>query len=206
VAAHAELLGRFVGGEADVLVGTQMIAKGLDVPAVALVGVVLADIGLHMPDFRAAERTFQVLTQVSGRAGRGPAPGRVVIQTYVPEHYAIQRAAAQDYGAFYEQEIAYRRAQANPPITRLVRLLVGHTAEGAARREAQRFAGVLRRVVREWDMAGVDVVGPAPTYPPRVRNAWRWHLLVRAADPRVLLDKVSIPPGWLVDVDPLDVT
>ena len=205
VAAHAELLGRFVGKEADVLVGTQMIAKGLDIPSVALVGIVLADIGLHVPDFRAPERTFQLLTQVAGRAGRGPAPGRVVIQTYVPDHYAIEAAAAQDYARFYAQEIDYRRAQANPPLTRLVRLLFGHTDRDAARHEAARLANVLGRVIREWDMRGVDVVGPAPTYPPRVRNAWRWHLLVRAPDPRLLLDKVNVPPGWTVDVDPVDV-
>ena len=205
VAAHAKLLGRFVAKEADVLVGTQMIAKGLDIPSVALVGIVLADIGLHMPDFRAPERTFQLLTQVAGRAGRGPAPGLVVLQTYVPDHYAIEAAATQDYARFYSQEIEYRRAQANPPLTRLVRLLFGHTDRDAARREAARLANVLGRVIREWDMRGVDVVGPAPTYPPRVRNAWRWHLLVRAPDPRLLLDKVNVPPGWTVDVDPVDV-
>ncbi|MCH8847567.1 MAG: primosomal protein N' [Chloroflexi bacterium] len=205
VAAHAELLRRFVAKEADVLVGTQMIAKGLDIPSVALVGIVLADIGLHTPDFRAPERTFQLLTQVAGRAGRGPEPGRVVIQTYVPDHYAIEAAAAQDYARFYSQEIDYRRAQANPPLTRLVRLLFGHTDRDAARREAARMANVLGRVIREWDMHGVEVVGPAPTYPPRVRNAWRWHLLVRAPDPRLLLDKVKVPPGWTVDVDPVDV-
>ncbi|MCH7482783.1 MAG: primosomal protein N' [Chloroflexi bacterium] len=205
VAAHAELLRRFTEREADILVGTQMIAKGLDIPSVALVGIVLADIGLHTPDFRAPERTFQLLTQVSGRAGRGPAPGRVVIQTYVPDHYAIEAAAAQDYARFYSQEIEYRRAQANPPLTRLVRLLFGHTDRDAARHEAARMANVLGHVIREWDMGGVDIVGPAPTYPPRVRNAWRWHLLVRAPDPRLLLDKVSVPPGWTIDVDPVDV-
>ena len=205
VAAHAELLGRFVAREADVLVGTQMIAKGLDIPSVALVGVVLADIGLHMPDFRAPERTFQLLTQVSGRAGRGPGPGRVVIQTYVPDHYAIEAAAAQDYARFYTEELAYRRAQANPPLTRLTRLLFGHTDRDAARHEATRLSNALGSVIREWDMRRVEVVGPAPTYPPRVRNAWRWHLLVRAPDPRLLLDKVNVPPGWTIDVDPVDV-
>ncbi len=203
--AHGELLHSLTSGEADILVGTQMITKGLDVPNVALVGVVLADVGLNFPDFRAPERTFQVLTQVAGRAGRGGSAGRVIIQTYQPDNYAIRTAAAQDYDAFYRQEMAQRRSQDNPPLTRLVRLVLGHSQEEAARKEAMRFAGILRRVMREWDMRGVDIIGPAPAYPPRLRGAWRWHLLLRADDPRLLLDKVAVPPGWLVDVDPVNV-
>ena len=204
--AHERLLHTFAGGEADVLVGTQMVAKGLDVPSVDLVGVVLADIGIHMPDFRAAERTFQLLTQVAGRAGRGAQAGHAVIQTYLPEHYAVQTAAAQDYAAFYAAEMERRRAQGNPPYSRLVRLLYdGHSNRDVALREAQSFAGRLRRTVQEWDMRGVDVVGPAPTHPPRIQNAWRWHLLIRGPEPRILLDKVSVPPSWRVDVDPVNI-
>lgn len=204
--AHERLLRAFTDGDADVLVGTQMIAKGLDVPSVDLVGVVLADIGIHMPDFRAAERTFQLLTQVAGRAGRGPKVGRAVIQTYLPDHYAVQAASNQDYAAFYAVEMEHRRAQGNPPFSRLVRLLYdGHSDRQTALKEAQLLAGRLRRTAREWDMRGVDVIGPAPTYPPRIRNAWRWQMLVRAAEPRVLLDKVSVPPSWRVDVDPVNI-
>lgn len=204
--AHERLLRSFTGGEADVLVGTQMVAKGLDVPSVDLVGVVLADIGIHMPDFRAPERTFQLLTQVAGRAGRGPQAGYAVVQTYLPDHYAIQAAAEQDYAAFYDMEMEHRRAQGNPPFGRLVRLLYdGHSDRRTAQNEAQQLAGRLRRTVREWDMSGVDVIGPAPTYPPRIRNAWRWHLLIRAVEPQILLDKVSIPSAWRVDVDPVNI-
>jgi primosomal protein N' (replication factor Y) len=206
-AAHAELLERFESGEADVLVGTQMIAKGLDIASVTLVGVVLADLGLHMPDYRAPERTFQLLTQVAGRAGRGATRGVAIIQTYAPEHYAVQAAARQDYEGFYEREMAYRRAQGNPPAGRLVRLLFGHGEAAAARAEAVRLAALLRKVAREWDMTSVDVVGPAPAYPPRVRGAWRWHIYVRGPeqgqDPRILLEKVVLPPAWTIDVDPV---
>ena len=204
--AHERLLRSFTEGEADVLVGTQMVAKGLDVPSVDLVGVVLADIGIHMPDFRAPERTFQLLTQVAGRAGRGPQAGYAVVQTYLPDHYAIQAAAEQDYAAFYATEMEHRRAQGNPPFGMLVRLLYdGHSDRRTAQNEAQQLAGRLRRTVYEWDMRGVDVIGPAPTYPPRIRNAWRWQLLIRAAEPQMLLDKVSIPSAWRVDVDPVNI-
>lgn len=204
--AHERLLRSFAEGEADVLVGTQMVAKGLDVPSVDLVGAVLADIGIHMPDFRAPERTFQLLTQVAGRAGRGPRAGYAVIQTYLPDHYAIQAAAEQDYTAFYSTEMEHRRAQGSPPFSRLVRLLYdGHSDRHTAQNEARQLAGRLRRTVHEWDMRGVDVIGPAPTYPPRIRNAWRWQLLIRAPEPRLLLDKLSIPSAWRVDVDPVNI-
>ena len=206
VRAHTELLERFAKGDADVLVGTQMIAKGLHLPAVTLVGVVLADIGLHVPDFRAAERTFQVLTQVAGRAGRGADPGRVVVQTYVPDHYAIRAAARQDYEAFYDQELGYRRSLGAPPYARLVKLSFAHTDEPTARREAQRVAVQLRREARAWGMTDEHVIGPAPAYPARLRGAWRWQLVVRGPDPRRLVDKVELPPAWVMDVDPASVT
>ena len=203
LAAHADLLNRFEGHEADILVGTQMIAKGLDIPSVTLVGVVLSDLGLHLPDFRAPERTFQLLTQVAGRAGRGTDQGEVVTQTYVPEHYAVTSAAHQDYRAFYEREMQYRRAHGNPPISKLIRLAFGHSTERTARNEAQTMASTLRRAAQQWDFRDVDIVGPAPGFPPRMRGAWRWHLFLRGPQPRLLLDKVALPPSWTVDVDPV---
>jgi len=205
-AAHAELLRHFESGEANVLIGTQMIAKGLDIPSVTLVGVVLADLALYVPDFRAPERTFQLLTQVAGRAGRGATPGEAVIQTYDPSHYAVQAAAMQDYDAFYEQEMRHRIAHGNPPARRLARLMLGHSQEEGARHEAQRLASLLRHAIREWDMPRVEIVGPVPAYPPRLRGAWRWHLVIRAPDPAALLDKISIPPAWAVDIDPAQVS
>jgi primosomal protein N' (replication factor Y) len=138
--AHYELLSRFRAQEADVLIGTQMIAKGLDFPNVTLVGVVAADATLNLPDYRAAEHTFQLVTQVAGRAGRAEKPGRVVVQTYEPEHYCIQAASRQDYRAFFEEEMTYRRRRAYPPYAALCRLLV----EGADAERAHETAQALR--------------------------------------------------------------
>jgi len=205
VAAHTELLRSFQAREADILVGTQMIAKGLDIPSVTLVGVVLADLGLNLPDFRAPERTFQLLTQVAGRAGRGNERGNVIIQSYEPDHYAVQAAMRQDYRGFYERELELRRAHGNPPVTRLIRLLFGHSKPNQAGNEAQRMASALRRAAREWDISDIHVIGPAPGYPSRIRGAWRWHLFLRGTDPVLLLNKVDLPPGWIVDVDPVNV-
>ncbi len=203
IKAHQELLDRFASGDSDVLVGTQMIAKGLHVPAVTLVSAVLADVGLHVPDYRSGERTFQVLCQVAGRAGRGSEAGRVIIQTFVPDHYAIQAAAAQDYGEFYEKELHFRKAQRYPPLGKLIRLAFGHRNEATAQGEAQRMAASLKRAAREWGFSRTSIIGPAPAYPPRLRGIWRWHILLRADNPRLLLDKVRLPPNWRVDVDPV---
>ena len=128
--AHELILDRFTRHEADVLIGTQMIAKGLDLPLVTLVGVVSADTALHLPDFRSGERTFQLLTQVAGRAGRSGLGGRVIIQTYTPEHYAIQAASRHDYKTFVAQELASRAALGYPPYSRLARLVLQHSAAG----------------------------------------------------------------------------
>ena len=132
--AHEALMASFARGEADVLVGTQMVAKGLDLPRVTLAGAILADLGLHLPDYRSAERTFQLLCQVAGRAGRGGEPGQAIIQTYSPEHYAVRLAAAQDYDAFAAEELAFRRTHAYPPFSRLGRLLFQHTNAAYAQR------------------------------------------------------------------------
>lgn len=141
--AHEAILGRFRRGETDILVGTQMIAKGLDFPNVTLVGVVLADLSLNLPDYRSAERTFQLLTQVAGRAGRADYPGQVVIQTYEPEHYAIALAARQDYRAFYTRESEYRRISLYPPFTVIARIVFTSAQEAAARSAAEDAEGKL---------------------------------------------------------------
>ena len=203
--AHETVLERFARGEAQVLVGTQMVAKGLHVPSVTLVGAVLADIGLHLPDFRAGERVFQLLCQVAGRAGRGVGQGIAIVQTYRPDYYAVVLAAQQDYPAFYRQEADFRRAQRLPPFSRLVRLLFTHTNDVRCQREAERLGRVLRHQRQIWGLAEVDVLGPAPAYPTRVRGRYRWHILLRGPDPRLLLDRAELPQGWLVDVDPVSV-
>ncbi len=201
--SHEALLKKFRGGEADILIGTQMVAKGLDIPAVTLVGVVSADTSLNLPDFRAGERTFQLLSQVAGRAGRGPGGGRVIIQTYTPDHYAIRAAAAHDYAAFYAQEIAFRRELRNPPFAALARLVYVHPNEAAARREAARLKDVLTQEINTRGVAGIDIVGPAPAFIPRRRGRYRWQLVLRGGELAAFLAPVDLPRGWTVDVDPV---
>lgn len=173
---HAKILGRFARGEIDILIGTQMLAKGHDYPGVTLVGVLNADTGLAHPDFRAAEQTFQLLTQVAGRAGRGARPGEVYLQTFRPKHFAIQAAVQHDYAAFYAEEIAHRRAAGYPPFRRLAHLLI----EAECPETAERAALLLRRITREardsLGFAGLELLGPAPAVISRIKNRYRWRL------------------------------
>ena len=204
--AHEDLLNRFLKGEAQVLVGTQMIAKGLHIPSVTLVGAISADIGLNAPDFRSGERAFQILCQVTGRAGRGPAEGRAIIQTFQPDHYALIAAQSQDYRAFYQKEIQFRREHNNPPFSRLVRLLYTHTNPALCHREAQRTARNLRQEQAASGVADLELIGPAPAYPPRIRGHYRWHLILRGPSPASILERVSISQGWAIDIDPVMVS
>ncbi|MGC9359083.1 MAG: primosomal protein N' [Anaerolineae bacterium] len=201
--SHDRLLSRFVEGRADVLVGTQMIAKGLDLPLVTLVGVVAADTSLHLPDFRSAERTFQLLTQVAGRAGRSVLGGEVIIQTYTPDHYAIRAASRHDYDGFYRQEIRWRRERWYPPISRMARLLYESTSARAAQEQPRRLHALLTHRIRRLGLADVDLIGPAPAFFARERGRWRRHLLIRARDPAELLAGIRLPLGWRLDVDPV---
>jgi primosomal protein N' (replication factor Y) len=199
--AVQKLLSQVIRGETDVLVGTQMIAKGHDFPRVTLVGVISADVGLGLADFRAPERTFQLLTQVAGRAGRGAREGHVIIQTYQPSHYAVEAAAGYDYEGFVARELAYRHDAGYPPYARLVRMLFSHANPRFAREEAMRTARALELRRAE---AGSDtrVVGPSPAYVPRIRGRWRWQLVLRGRDPAALVRDFLLPQGWAVDVDP----
>jgi len=164
-----------------------MLAKGLDLPHVTLVGVVLADVGLNLPDYRAGERTFQVLTQVAGRAGRSPLGGRVVLQSFQPEHYVIQAAAGHNYRRFYEQESAYRRRLGYPPFTQLVRLEVRNPEAEAAERSAR----VMAEQIRDWLHAGgqraTQMIGPAPCFFARLNGQYRWQIILRGPDPAAAL-------------------
>jgi primosomal protein N' (replication factor Y) len=195
-----QFLQRFVKGQADVLVGTQMIAKGLDLPMVTLVGVVLADIGLFLPDFRASERVFDLLLQVAGRAGRGLLPGRVIVQTYNPEHPAVAFAARHDVDGFVRAELAQRRLLNLPPFIRLVRFEYADEDGQAARRACEALAAAVRRSAHQ-----VGVIGPAPAYFARRQRRYRWQVLVRTPDPRALLADLEVPADFLVDVDPASV-
>lgn len=199
--AHDRILAAFLAREADVLIGTQMLAKGLDMPGVTVVGVVNADTALHLPDFRAGERTFQLLTQVAGRAGRGERPGRVVIQTYTPDHYAIDAASRYDYEGFLGAELESRRNAGYPPFGRLVQLTLTHSNPRWSRDEALRLHRALTH--RRAEMGSdSDVIGPSPAYVPRVRGRWRWEILLRGRDPASLVRDFVLPPHWSVDVDP----
>ena len=200
--AHEQILASFLAHDADILIGTQMLAKGLDMPSVTLVGVVNADVGLHLPDFRSGERTFQLLTQVAGRAGRGERSGRVIIQTYTPDHYAIDAAARYDYEGFAAAELDARRRAGYPPFARLVRLTLAHPNPRFAREDAMRVQRALAHRRAEIG-SDVEVLGPSPAYVPRVRGRWRWQLLLRGRDPATLVRDFVLPPNWVVDVDPV---
>ena len=204
--AHEDLLRAFSRRSADVLVGTQMIAKGLDLPGVTLVGVVSADVALLLPDFRAPERAFQLLTQVAGRAGRGDRPGRVLVQTFNPEHFCIQTAARHDYAGFFDAEQSAREQYGYPPFRRFVKLTYEHNSRYTAQIEATVLAERLERAIQDQALPDTDIVGPAPAFMERLRGRYRWQVLVRSPDPRPILRALTaddLPHGWAVDVDPM---
>jgi primosomal protein N' (replication factor Y) (superfamily II helicase) len=177
--SHARILDGVRRGEIDVLFGTQMIAKGLDLPNVTLVGVVDADTGLHVPDFRAAERTFQLIAQVAGRAGRGPRGGEVLVQTRTPDHPALQAAARHDVEGFAAAELGARVSPPYPPTVDLANLVLSGTSEGQVAKAAVEVGEWLRRVT-EARALPVEVLGPAPAPLARIKGRWRWHLLLRS--------------------------
>ena len=183
---HAKILGRFAKKEIDVLIGTQMLAKGHDFPGVTLVGVVNADTGLCMPDFRAAEQSFQLLTQVAGRAGRGDLPGEVLIQTFRPNHYAVVAAAAHDYHGFFQQEIAHRESALYPPFRRLVNFAIESEDLELAERGMMALHRIVRDLVREGGFRGMELMGPAPAAVKKVKKHYRWHLGVLSMSPKKL--------------------
>jgi primosomal protein N' (replication factor Y) len=201
--AHEELLTKFRAHEADVLIGTQMVAKGLDLPQITLAGVISADTGLNLPDFRAGERTFQLLCQVAGRAGRGFTPGRVIIQTYSPEHYAIRAASKHDYLTFYAQEINYRRKFGYPPFSQLACLTFSHTNEIACLKEAERMSRLLAAEKDRRGMPDLRLIGPVPAFVPRVRGHYRWQLVLCGTGLNDFLTDIAFPRGWVVDMDPV---
>lgn len=173
--AHERILASFGRGEADILLGTQMIAKGLDFPNITLVGVMSADTTLNLPDFRAAERTFQLLTQVSGRAGRHELPGQVVIQTYTPEHYAIELAKAQDYEPFYAREMKMRHRFSYPPYFFVVLVQISH--EDAMK--ASDYAQQAMRFIQANLSPQVGLIGPTPASISRIQNRYRYQCLIK---------------------------
>jgi primosomal protein N' (replication factor Y) len=206
--AHEIILSHFASHRADVLVGTQMLAKGLDLPMVTLVGMVLADVGLNLPDPFAAERVFQVLTQVAGRAGRSVRGGRVILQTFQPEHPVIQMASGHDYAGFYQLELDGRRALGYPPFGRLIRLEYRHRENDRAEAEAQKTGDRLKYWIDAEERHQTTLVGPVPCFFSRLRGEYRWQIVLRGPNPMGILQDQRFDPqrglsGWRVEVDPI---
>jgi primosomal protein N' (replication factor Y) len=210
--SHNRLLGRMADGSADILIGTQMIAKGHDFPGVTLVGVVNAEASLNMPDFRSAERTFQLLSQVIGRAGRGELPGRVIVQALSPSHYAIQSAIEHDGSSFYRQELEFRREAGYPPFAFLAALSISGTAEKSVEEQAESVARLFSQLKRELKLR-IEILGPAPAPLYRLRGRFRRQILLKASSRNDLRRMIAT---WqtrrvastnvrdFIDIDPVD--
>ena len=204
--SHEMILNHFAAHRADVLIGTQMLAKGLDLPLVTLVGIVLADVGLYLPDPFAGERVFQVLTQVAGRAGRSERGGRVILQTFDPTNQVIQSAALHDANGFYQFELEQRRRLGYPPFSRLVRLEYRHRDANTARIEAQELAARLGPLLVSSAWKGTTLIGPVPSFFSRIGGYHRWQVVLRGSDPLPVLREDSITRAlvdWRVEVDPI---
>ena len=183
--------------------GTQMIAKGLDLPLVTFVGVISADVALGLPDFRTGERAFQVLAQVAGRAGRGFLAGRVIMQTYQPDHYAIRDAAEHDYNGFFVEEMRFRTQHLLPPFRRMAKLELADPVANRGRQQAELFAETLRDEIQLRGMRATQLFGPVPPFFSRVDGRYRWQVIMRSPDPSEVLRDVSIPRQWIIDIDPM---
>jgi len=211
--SHHQILEQVRKEEVDLLLGTQMIAKGLDFPSVTLVGVVQADVGLHLPDFRSSERTFQLLSQVAGRAGRGTRGGEVILQSALPDHYAIQCALRHDMAGFAQREIRERASPTYPPHCRLANLILSSPDRGLVQRGAEAAAHWVSALLQGGEGEGIELVGPAPAPIERLHGRWRWHFFLRGepvgAMTRLLhriQEEMALPPGDLrlvIDRDPV---
>jgi primosomal protein N' (replication factor Y) (superfamily II helicase) len=204
--SHEMILTHFAAHRADVLIGTQMLAKGLDLPLVTLVGIVLADVGLYLPDPFAGERVFQVLTQVAGRAGRSERGGKVVLQTFDPANQVIQSAARHDVNGFYEYELEQRKRLGYPPFSRLVRLEFRHQDASMARAEAQKLAEKLGELLVSGNWKQTTMIGPVPSFFAKIGGYYRWQIILRGPEPVSLLRDGALIRrlmDWRVEVDPI---
>jgi primosomal protein N' (replication factor Y) len=211
-------LKKLESGETNILVGTQMIAKGHDFPNVTLVGVICADFSLNLPDFRSSERTFQLLTQVAGRAGRGMNPGKVIIQTFNPDHYSIQMARNQDFGKFYQEEAQFRKELDYPPFSRLINLRIEGSNQKRSIKAAQEMGECGRRMLKARpDGRGIEILGPSPAPLVKLKGKYRYHMLIKGKRPNPLhrfVEELSekMKKQWAgrginltIDVDPISV-
>ncbi len=199
--AHEILLSHFINHRADILVGTQMLAKGLDLPLVTLVGVILAEVGLNFPDYRAGERTFQLLMQVAGRAGRSPLGGKVILQTFQPEHYVIQAAARHDFEGFYKDELARRKHIGYPPFSQLLRLEFRHLQAELAETSAKNLAAEVRQWLHAGDFRSTEMIGPVPCFFGKIKGYYRWQIILRGPDPAQVIKGRSLGE-WRVQINP----
>lgn len=202
--AHELILSHFSAHRADILIGTQMLAKGLDFPKVTLVGIILAELGLNLPDYRAGERAFQLLTQVAGRAGRSPLGGRVIMQTYQPENSVIQLAAKHDFNHFYRQELSYRRELNYPPFSRLTRLLIQESNSALAQSKAETLTAELNQKIVVMGLKRTTIIGPSPCYYEKRAGKFRWQLIVRGPNPNLILEDVPLREGLVIEPNPPD--
>ncbi len=212
--SHAKILNSFQDGKADILIGTQMVAKGLDVPDVTLVGVVNADTSLHMPDFRAAERTFQLIAQVAGRTGRGKLGGEVLVQTFTPKHYSIVFASKHDYTSFFQHEINIRKKMRYPPFTRLARVLVSGKDVETVTEMAEKLAVTINKTAQLPDYNGlIEVLGPSAANISKIKDRYRYHLVIKSKSGKLLKEILMVAiehskvkqqkdNGFVVDIDP----
>jgi primosomal protein N' (replication factor Y) len=204
--SHEMILTHFAAHRADVLIGTQMLAKGLDLPLVTLVGIVLADVGLYLPDPFAGERVFQVLTQVAGRAGRSERGGKVILQTFDPANQVIRSAAGHDVDGFYQYELEQRRRLGYPPFSRLVRLEYRHRDAMIAQEEARKLAGRLTDLLITEHWRQTTVIGPVPSFFSKLGGYYRWQIVLRGPEPASLLKDNSLGrlvADWRVEADPI---
>ena len=178
-----------------------MLAKGLDIPSVTLVGVILADVGLNFPDYRSTERTFQLLTQVAGRAGRSTLGGKVIFQTFQPDEYAIQTASMHDYDHFYELEIQHRQRFSYPPYTRLARLEYRNLNPQIAQQTAEQMSRNIQHWITSEGHHETKITGPSPCYFQRINGAYRWQILVNGPDPLKILRDKSLT-DWKIEINP----
>ena len=206
--AHEDILQEFIQGKANVLLGTQMVAKGHDIPNVTLVGVLSADSQLNLPDFRSGERTFALLTQAAGRAGRGDKPGRVIFQAYEADSKILAQAATQDYDNFAKSELEARQELGYPPFAQVLKLVVWHQDELESGRQAQAVADFLKQVAAKEQLPQTEIAGPFPALVPKVRDLYKTNVLVKSVRLDVLKDALlqsqfRQQPNVYFDVDPL---
>ncbi|MBK7448215.1 MAG: primosomal protein N' [Anaerolineales bacterium] len=202
--SHEIILTHFANHQADILVGTQMLAKGLDLPLVTLVGIVLADVGLNLPDPFANERVFQTLTQVAGRAGRSSRGGKVIMQTFTPEHYALQFAAGHDVNGFYARELEYRKLLGYPPFAKLARLEYKNVDNAKAEEEAKKMADKLKLKLEAGGFRQTELIGPVPCFFAKENGEYRWQVVLRGPDPAAVLKDMRFN-DWRLEIDPINI-